>query len=278
MVVNTLEFKGVTSTELRALTAEFKPGIHIIRRRDSHGLSDWFALLSGMKAPRHGTLLVRGRAPFSDPELRTHIGTLWPEERKGQGGLMTFEELRKLGLTEKHIESSLATIRAFGAETNGPIPAQLNRLSVALSTVAPYLLALHEPLEPLAQSARGIVIERLLALAPTIPVLLVAAEPSLYEALGHTTFEWNQGFLRVESPIASEWHLVRVVGLGLRALNGELSKRPFLRSLRYVLEPSGQEVLWVETRDPKQLSLDIVRIARQIEFRLFSLQTSVVAP
>ena len=155
---------------------------------------------------------------------------------------------------------------------------QLTSLSVALGTVEPYLLALHEPLEPLTKTARGVVVERLLAIAQTTPVLLVATEPAIYGALGHPTFEWNQGFLRVERPVASEWHLIRVVGLGLRALNGELSKRPSLRSLRYVLEPSGQEVLWIETRDPKQLTLDIVRIARQIEFRLFSLQTSVVAP
>ena len=99
MVVNTLEFKGVSSTELRALTAEFKPGIHVIRHRDSLGLGDWFALLSGVRAPRHGTLLVRGRAPFIDPELRTHIGTLWPDEGKVPGRLIAKKELKNLGLT-----------------------------------------------------------------------------------------------------------------------------------------------------------------------------------
>lgn len=280
-----LRLEGVVGRDLRPLTAEFPAGMHVVKLHDDVGLAEIFALLDGTRTPRRGKITLRQRKLDRDPELRSHVGSLWPVE-EFDGSLTAERYLRRLGFSATRLES----IRSIGESLEEPTlldtpfepatPARHRRLAlaIALSVAEPYLLLFHEPFAELNRPAQSFLLERLLVQSRSIPVILFTASTPLAEQLGGATLEFRNGYFRRVSPTKPEWHLVRVTGVGLRTLNGELSKRPSIRSLRFVAEPLGQEVLWIETRDPRQISLDIVRVTQTLEIRVHSLQTTAVAP
>jgi ABC-type taurine transport system ATPase subunit len=281
----TLRLNSVGGRSLRFVSAEFGAGLHVILTRDRVGHDELFAYLSGTLSPQRGRITLNHREPAHDPELRSHIGSLWPiEEVHGKDAPESY--LGRLGFSRTRVEAikaQYASLLGLGstnvADTwNDPVCYHKLALAIALTTIEPYTLILYEPLAALEPLSRSEVIEQLLRFAKNVPVLYFTASTSLAEQLGGATHDLQSGYCRLAPVNHSDWQLVRITGLGLRTLTGELSKRPSLRSLRFSTEPMGQEVLWLETHDSRQLLLDIVRIARELEIRLFAIQTTAVTP
>lgn len=278
------EITELSGRRLRRVTATFEPGLHVVLALDSTGTDELIPLLDGSTAPRHGRALLDGRDPYRIPELRRHIGSLWPHETLPPAFNLR-DSLRRLWLEADVIAATLAQLESFGLSTlleqppSGLDPTQLRAVALALAMSKKDLwsLLLHEPFLVGIRQIDSAVLPFVLEQSAQIPVLIVTSSRAAATRLGGPMAELGGGFLRRIQRREREHFTLRIAGASLRPLASELVRRPRVRSLRMTNHSEGNDELWLETSDPTSISLDIVRIALQLGVRIWSMDTQAGA-
>jgi ABC-type cobalamin/Fe3+-siderophores transport system ATPase subunit len=280
---NSLNLELLELDELRPVSLEFGPGLHVIHSRDGIGVRELFHVLAGLIPPRRGRVTLRGLSPYKEPKLRAHLGTRLPEERLPPATTLR-HSLQRLNLDPARLEAVLTLAHTLDAglvatvsvARLAPSEHATVALALALTTPQPWALILHCPLKHLRPQAQIEVQESLLRLSSEIPVVVVTRSLAQAERLGAASHELIAGFCRHREAQRSGWAELHVQGLGLRSLVAELSRLPAIRNLRWTAERQGQETIELETSDSAATSLMIARSSRETGTRIFSLRSHTV--
>lgn len=275
-----LSISELAGTSIRSINAELELGLHVVLSLDQVGVQELIPLLDGSTRARQGSVRIDERCPYGCPELRRRIGSVWASESLPKASTLE-RSLSALQLPAGVLQGVEETLRAIGENPNLSRPtAMLNQtatqrvaLAVALSKPDPLALLLCEPFLGASRSARAVIGERLSKWASSIPVLVVTSSQATAHWLGGACAELAGGFWRRVVREQSGLVTLRVSGQSLRPLAAEIVRRPHVRSLRMTSPAEGYDELWLETNDPRSVSLDIVRSAQQLGCQIWSLQT-----
>jgi ABC-type thiamine transport system ATPase subunit len=275
-----LRISGLSGRSLRHVTATLGPGLHVLLALDPAGSDELIPLLDGSTAPRRGTVLLDNRPPYRTPGLRSRIGSLWARESMPNAASV-LASLQSLELGPALLERVASLLDRFGVgDVLAKPPAQLDQglvrvvaLAVALSKPEPLLLVLHEPLAFGRRQVSRIASELILAHASRIPVLIVTKSRQTALTFGGPSAELGGGFWRRMQEVNSNCSSLRIVGANLRSLASELVRRPRVHTLRLTNHTEGHDELWLETSDPRSVSMELVRVAEQLGVRIWSLST-----
>jgi len=204
--VSQLELTWVCSPVLKNLSGSFGPGLHVLVGAELDGTADLIELCAGVRLPRRGRLKLDGEAPGSSPELRRRIASLLPNESWAAEG----DVQRWLGhVGALHGFDASASVARLQPQLGLARPlASLSSserrelaLATALAQPEPKLVALHEPLAA-AAGASSAVLERIGALARSVPVLLTTRSIEDARRLGGQLSILERGILVRELPDA----------------------------------------------------------------------------
>jgi ABC-2 type transport system ATP-binding protein len=226
------------------------PAVHAVLGAPEDGALAFFDAVTGARAPNRGRVTVAGRDPARTAFVRARIGALAPEPRlppaatvgdavkiamraRGETGDRFDAVLDPLGLGRLHARrpASLSFAEARGVE-----------LALSLSTPAPLLVALHEPLADVAVTPREAVGRRLRELAATgACVVVVTSSPADARSLADRVVVLHKGLVAREATQgeglapADEIELVAWVAApeGARALSAALSQRPEIHAVAW---------------------------------------------
>ncbi len=231
---------------ITALTLVLGPGIHTFLGAPEDGTLALFDVLAGARRPLKGKVTLAGSDPFSTAYMRGRIGALAPEPRlppaptvgaairlalaaRGDGGASVDAALAPLGLAGlvDRRPGSLAFAEARAVE-----------LALALTTPAPLLILLHEPLADVAVPQIAVIPRRLHELADAgACVVAMTSSPADARALEGRILVLHRGFLARE-----------VSGGGAGLALGEAEITAWVRDLPG--EPGVRELAAALTRRP----------------------------
>ncbi len=245
------------------------PGVHAFLGTPEDGTLALADLVTGARAPLRGRVTVAGRDPARTPYLRARIGVLPAEPRllaartvrdavrlalraRGETGDRFDAILDPLGLS--HLQARVPRSLAFAEQ-------RAVELALAVSTPAPMLLALHEPLADVAMPRLDLLPLRLReAAAAGACVLLTTSSPADARALADHVVLLHKGVIAREARGGAGlvlgddvtlrvWIEPRAAGAspgsGARALVAALALRPEVRAVSWretAGEPSVVEV------------------------------------
>ncbi len=189
---------------ITALTLALGPGIHTFLGAPEDGTLALFDALTGARRPLSGKVTLAGQNPFSTAYIRARIGALAPEPRlppaptvgaairlalaaRGEGSHRFDAVLDPLGLSGLHARRpgslGFAEVRAV-------------ELALALTTPAPLLIVLHEPLADVAVPQIAAIPRRLRELAAAGACVVAAtSSPADARALEGRILVLHRGFL-----------------------------------------------------------------------------------
>jgi ABC-type multidrug transport system ATPase subunit len=137
---------------LFAATVELAPGMHVILGAPDDGVDDLANVCAGLQRPRHGSVKLFGKEPWSSPGTRARIATLLRDEPPEAAGSVLIAVRRALALrgdprdaAQLLAELGLAT---FGNTAPDRLPPPLRRrllLGLALTHPSASCLVLVEP-------------------------------------------------------------------------------------------------------------------------------------
>ncbi len=196
---------------LASLSVSLGPGVFAFVGAPEDGTIAISEILTGARAPLRGRVLVAGEVPTRSKRVRARIGVLGSEpqlpaartvrdavtiaqQARGQALARPMEVLTPLGLDHLGLRDpnslSFAENRAV-------------ELAIALSTPAPLLIALHEPLADVAINLLGVVRERIRMLAESgACVVITTSSPADARALGDRVFVLHRGAILSTSDAA----------------------------------------------------------------------------
>lgn len=275
-----LSISDLAGTSIRSINAELEMGLHVVLSLDQVGVQELIPLLDGSTQPRQGSVRIDDRSPYRSPELRRRIGSLWATEYLPKASSLE-QSLNALQLPASVLQGVKETLQAIGENADLTRPMAMldqraiQRVALAVALSKPDLLALLlcEPFVGVTHSARTAIAERLSKFASSIPVLVVTSSQATAHWLGGACAELSGGFWRRLGKQPSELVSLRISGQSLRSLAAEIVRRPRVRSLRMTTPAEGYDELWLETNDPRSVSLDIVRSAQQLGCRIWTLET-----
>ncbi len=231
---------------LTALTLVLGPGLHTFLGAPEDGTLALFDVLSGARKPLKGKVTLGGSDPFSTAYIRARIGALTPEpglppaptvgaairlalDARGEGGATVGAVLDPLDLGSLHARRpgslSFAEVRAV-------------ELALALTTPAPLLILLHEPLADVAVPQVGLLPRLLRELAAAgACVIATTSSPADARALEGRILVLHRGFLARE-----------VSGGGAGLALGEAEITAWVRDVPG--EPGVRELAAALTRSP----------------------------
>jgi ABC-2 type transport system ATP-binding protein len=195
---------------LTDVSLTFGPGVHAILGSPEDGTIAFVEALTGARRPSRGTVLVAGRDPTKLPFLRARIGVLSPDPQlvparsvgasvrlsmraRGEGSQSFDAILDPLGLSRLH---------ARKVPSLGYAEARAVELALALSTPAPYLVALHEPFSDVAIASSAPVRQRIRDLASAgVCVVVTTSSPADAELVADAIYVLHNGSVsRVAGP------------------------------------------------------------------------------
>lgn len=195
-----LEFRGVWSPPIKALSATFGGGLHVVLGAATDGTSDLIALAAGSRLPRRGSLLLSGTPIFASPTLRRRTASVLADETPS-GARAVVDWCRDIGeLKGFDAAASVATYcPRIGPERALASLSLAERrqlaLAAALGQPTPALVALHEPLASLAPALLSRALERIHELARETIVLCTASAVSDAQRLGGSLHVLERGVL-----------------------------------------------------------------------------------
>ena len=308
--------RGAVSAVSLALGA----GIHAVLGAPEDGTLALFDAITGARPPQRGRVFVAGRDPGRTSYVRARIGALSPEPRlpsaptvraavrlamraRGESGDRFDAVIDPFGLSHLHARSPRSL--AFAEE-------RALELALALSTPAPVLVVLHEPLADIALARPEILAQRLRDLARLgACVVITTSSPSDAQALADRVIVLHRGVVARESVsgeglvLAAPIELTAWVREGARELAAALSRRPEVSAVAWedaaesgwpgaaavrvrgdqaeacamalaeVAVEVGVEVEAIERRVP---GLSEVRSATEAMWRMAALQARTAAP
>jgi ABC-2 type transport system ATP-binding protein len=231
-------------------------GVHAFLGRPEDGLLALADVITGSRTPLRGRVTVIDRDPASTPFVRARIGALAPEPRlpdartvrdavriamqaRGESGDRFDAVLDPLGLSS--LQARAPRSLAFAEQ-------RAVELALALSTPAPFLLALHEPLADVALPRLDLLPLRLREAANTgACVVITTSSPADARALADHVVVLHNGVVAREARgggglvIGDRTTLrVWVRGAGARDLCAELARRTEVRAVSFRQSEEGQ--------------------------------------
>jgi ABC-2 type transport system ATP-binding protein len=178
---------------LQGASLALGPGVHAVLGTPRDGTVAFSEAVLGVRAPLRGVVSLRGPSPARQPALRARIGGLPPNPRLPPAATVAAVVrlcMRARGEPDAAFDGILDPL-GLGA-LHGRSPRSLSyaearavELALALSTPAPLLVLLHEPLVDVAVSRAGLVRERAVELAEAgACVIVVTSSPADARALG----------------------------------------------------------------------------------------------
>jgi len=248
--------RGKSRGGLSGLSLALGPGVHAILGSPEDGTIALSEIVSGARAPLRGRVLIDGREPSRSPEVRARVGSLGAAveileaasveaavelamRARGQGGGSADSILAPLGLSplRRRRPRSLSFVEVRAVE-----------LALALTTPAPLVIALFEPLVDVAVQPLAVVRDRIQDLASAgACVLLITSSPADAAALAERVHVLQRGLvvtppggedsiLAGRSPGAPAEIVVWVragARVGVRELAAALSARPEARAIAW---------------------------------------------
>jgi len=237
---------------ITGLSLSFGTGVYAFVGAPEDGTFALFDILTGVRAPLRGRVLVAGASPARSGALRARMGVLSPEPAlpsartvdevvriaqiaRGQAQVRSSDVLEPLGL--EFLASRNPRSLSF-AETRAV------ELALALSTPSPVLVVLHEPLADIAVNLLGLVRERIRQLAASgACVVVTTSSPGDARALADDVFVLHRGAVAPgsvgepqASPLLVAWvrPLEQDEGLApIRLLARALAARPEISSVAW---------------------------------------------
>ncbi len=271
--MSALTLQAASSKPLTRVSAALDAGMHAIVGSPLDGTSVLIELLSGLRAPTHGRIQLRGTDPYRNPETRSHIGAVLANDPLPMAGNLE-SCVRRLLTARSDRRSAGELLEEFGLSHWAARPMHslsgAERRAVAaalsLSLPEPWLLAFHEPTADLEGMSGDFVLQRLRELAQA-GTCVVCTTASLSTAAQITKAPWllEYGRLR-ESPgppllpnlTPGAPLRLSIITQDARPLCEQLSGNPAVLNLEYNAELSPREVV-VQGRDFEQLALAVMR-------------------
>jgi ABC-type thiamine transport system ATPase subunit len=278
--MTTLQVENLSGRSLRRVTTTLDARLHVLLALDPVGVDELVPLLDGSTAPRRGRVMLNGRNPHRDPELRRRMGSLWSTEtlppaptvrQTLQNAIIPGSVVKATGLLLEQMGHGELMQRAPGELDT--LETRLVALALALSKEELLSLLLTEPFTGQGPQTTSLVAKLVLEHATRIPVLIVTSSRASAQRLGGATAELGGGFWRTLPPRPPGRFTMRISGACLRPLAADILRRPRVHSLRIATQPDGHEEMWLETNDPNSVSLDLVCMAQQLGCRIWSVDT-----
>lgn len=229
-----LEFRGVWSAPIKALSATFDAGLHVVLGAPTDGSADLIALAAGSRLPRRGSLVLSGTPLFASPSLRRRTASLLADEAPS-GSRAIADWCRDLGALKGFdaaagVQTYCPRLRPERALASLSLAERRElALAAALGQPAPALVALHEPLASLAPALLPRALERIHELARETIVLCTASAVSDAQRLGGSLHVLERGVL-TRSP-AHAWPEAVTPGLASELWIDCRAPRELLREL-----------------------------------------------
>jgi len=189
---------------ITALSLVLGPGIHTFLGAPEDGTLALFDALRGARRPLKGKVTVAGHEPFSTASIRARIGALGPEPRLppaptvGAAIRLALEargEVRDRGGAVLD-PLGLSSLHARRPGSLGFAEARAVELALALTTPAPLLIVLHEPLADVAVAQMAAIPRRLHEVAAAgACVVAMTSSPADARALEGRILVLHRGFL-----------------------------------------------------------------------------------
>lgn len=230
-----LTFVGVWSPPLKALSAAFDRGVHVVLGSARDGTPDLIALAAGTRIPRRGSLRLSGAEPFASPALRRRTASLLADESP-TGPRDVRDWCREAGKLKGFDASASVATYCSDVRLDRPLASlslaegrQL-ALAIALGQPEPQLVALHDPLSAVAPSLAARALERIHELGRQTIVLCTVPAVEGARRLGGSLHVLERGVL-ARSP-AHSWPEAVTPGL--------------------------ETELWIECRAPRELLRELL--------------------
>lgn len=196
--------RGIARGRLAGVDLHLTRGVHAVLGAPEDGTIALTEALAGSRHPLRGRVLVAGKEPSRSAAVRARIGALGPVPRlpdarsvrhavrlamraRGEQGDRADAVLEALGLSALRARNPLAL--AF-------TEARAVELALALSTPAPQLVILHEPLAEVAIAQPGSVRQRISDLASAgVCVVVVTSSPADARLLADDIYVLQRGVI-----------------------------------------------------------------------------------
>jgi ABC-2 type transport system ATP-binding protein len=196
--------RGRARGSITDLSIALGQGIHVFLGAPEDGTLALLDVVTGAGKPLRGTVRIDGSDPAQTPHVRARLGSLAAEPRlppapsvgasvrlalraRGEVGHRFDAVLDPLGLSALHARSVRSLSFAEGRAVD---------LALAVTTPAPLVIALHEPLSDVAVPNLHLIQRRLRELASArICVLCTTSSPADALALGDRVHVLHRGFL-----------------------------------------------------------------------------------
>ena len=194
--------RGKPRGALSGVTIGLPAGVHAVLGTPEDGTYTLLDVVTGARAPQRGRVTIAGRDPAGTPFLRARIGALPPEPRlpdartvrdavrlamraRGESGDRFDAVIDPLGLSKLHARDPRSL--SFAEE-------RAVELALALSTPAPMLVALHEPLAEVAIPRSTLLATRLREIAASgACVIVTTSSPKDAKLLGDRVLVLHRG-------------------------------------------------------------------------------------
>lgn len=254
--------RGASRGGLSGLSLALGPGVHALLGAPEDGTIALIELVSGARSPLRGRVLVDGREPSWSPEIRARIGSLGAVvdiiEASSVGAGVELA-MRARGQLSGSADSILAPLGLSALRQRRPrslsfVEARAVELALALTTPAPLVIALFEPMVDVAVQPLATVRDRIRELASAgACVLLVTSSPADAAALADRVHVLQRGF--VVTPPGGEDSISMGRSPGSPAeivvwVRDPDAGRPGIRELAAALSarPEARAISWEEHR------------------------------
>jgi energy-coupling factor transport system ATP-binding protein len=272
-----LQLQRVRSGTLNHCSLTLEAGLHVILGHERDGTSDLIELIAGSRAPRTGTVRVRGLAPHRSPALRQSLAVLRGSEELFPARSVV--EAVRIALTGRGVpttaEAALAdaNLSHWAARRAAKLNAHERRAvaaSVVFSMAQPTLAALHEPLAYLPGISPELAARHIASwVAAGCLVVCTTTSPAAVQTLGGSAWILERGGLL--RPIAARSSAELAPGQPTtllirsphaRELSAALSRTPGVTAAAFDEALHASQVR-VQGADAKTLSLTVARVARE---------------
>jgi ABC-2 type transport system ATP-binding protein len=245
--------RGRARGGLSGVTLALGPGVHAFLGAPEDGALALAELLAGARSPLRGRVTVAGRDPARTPFLRARIGALAAEPRLPAAPTVRAAvrlAMRARGETGERCDAvldrfGLSRVSAREPRSLAFAEQRAVELALALSTPAPVLLTLHEPLADLALPGLELLFIRLReAAAAGACVVVTTSSPADARALADHVLVLHRGLVAREAMLQSGHlraglvldegiRLRALVRAGARELAAALASRPEVRAVSW---------------------------------------------
>jgi ABC-2 type transport system ATP-binding protein len=258
--------EGRARGSLAGVSLSLGAGIHAFLGAPEDGTLALAELLGGARGPLKGRVTVAGRNPASTPFLRARVGALAAEPRLPAASTVRAAvrlAMRARGETGERFDAvidplGLSPLQARDPRSLSFAEQRAIELAIALSTPAPLLLVLHEPLADVAMPRLDLIPLRLREAAGSgCCVVLTTSSPADARALADHVVVLHKGLVAREA--LGGRGIVLDEGITLRAwvhlagqareLCAALALRPEVSAVSFRDGPPGEATLVTVTGD-----------------------------